>query len=330
MPPPEPRHIVAQQILALCLQQGRVGDQLWPAEWNGLAPFDKSAEVIIRYLREHGYLDTDGEMLFIGPEAELRFGRRHFMGMTAVFTAPPQFTVLSGRTEIGCTDPALLTSKVHGPRLLLLAGRSWRVTHIDWTRRRCFVEPADSGGKALWMTGGAPSGLSYPMVRAMREVILGADPPVRLTRRAIGRLDEMRDGASTVAHPGGTVVARAGNDDVRWWTWAGYRANATLIATMGHLADPTPRYDDAYIRLRAGVTRRMWLSGVADAAERICLPEVDDKGLAGLKFSALPRRLAVATLAARLADVGRRNRATRGIQVRLLRLVSLCGVRRRG
>jgi ATP-dependent Lhr-like helicase len=34
------------------------------------------------------------------------------------------------------------------------------------------------------------------------------------------------------------------------------------------------------------------------------LPDVDDKALAGLKFSdALPRHLAVATLAARLADL---------------------------
>ena len=34
-------------------------------------------------------------MLFVGPEAEKRFGHRHFMGLTAVFTAPPEFTVLT-------------------------------------------------------------------------------------------------------------------------------------------------------------------------------------------------------------------------------------------
>jgi transcriptional regulator with XRE-family HTH domain len=42
----------------------------------------------------------------------------HFMGMTAVFTAPPQFTVLAGRQEVGRTDPMLLTEKTDGPRLL--------------------------------------------------------------------------------------------------------------------------------------------------------------------------------------------------------------------
>ncbi|TDC41399.1 DEAD/DEAH box helicase [Micromonospora sp. KC213] len=302
--PPEPRHIVAQQVLALALQRHRVGDRLWPQEWNGLAPFDRSAEVIVRHLVEHGYLDADSGMLFIGPEAERRFGRRHFMDMLAVFTAPPQFTVLSGRTEIGWTDPALLTAKVEGPRLLLLAGRSWRVTHTDWKRRRCFVEPADGGGKALWMTGGSPQGLSYRMVRAMRDVLLGAEPAVMLTARANTRLAALRDDTDAAVHPGGSVIVRDREGEVRWWTWAGFRANATLIATLNDLADPTQRYDDACIRLRHDLDREMWRTATADAEQRICLPDVTEKALAGLKFSAaLPPRLASATLAARLADV---------------------------
>jgi len=41
-----------------------------------------------------------------------------------------------------------------------------------------------------------------------------------------------------------------------------------------------------------------------DAAERLCLPDVSEKATDGLKFSsALPKHLAVATLAARLADM---------------------------
>jgi len=300
--PPEPRHIVAQQLLALCLQEHRIGSRLWADAWNGLAPFDRSAEPILSYLVEQGFIDRDGELLFIGPEAELRFGRRHFMGMTAVFTAPPQFTVLSGRQEIGRTDPMLLTEKTDGPRLLLLGGRSWRVTWIDWKRRRCYVEPAAGGGKARWLTPGIAGG-SFALTRAARDVLLGADPPVALTLRARRALAEVRDEHLPAVHPGGTVITREG-DDVRWWTWAGYRANATLAATLSELTDSMQRFDDAVIRMRADLTREMWKAATGDAAQRLCLPEVDDRALAGLKFSeALPKRLAAATLAARLADM---------------------------
>jgi ATP-dependent Lhr-like helicase len=302
VPPPEPRHIVAQQLLALCLQEHRIGSRLWVEAWNGLPPFDRSAEPILRYLVEQGFIDQDGELLFIGPSAEQRFGYRHFMGMTAVFTAPPQFAVLCGRQEIGRTDPMLLTEKTAGPRLLLLGGRSWRVTWTDWKRRRCHVEPAESGGKARWLTPGV-SGASFAMARATRDALLGADPLVALTQRAKQVLAEVRHEHVPAVHPGGTVIVRDGSD-VRWWTWAGYRANATLAATLSHLTDTVQRFDDASIRMRSDLTLEMWKAGTADATERLCLPEVDQRALEGLKFSAaLPERLATATLAARLADL---------------------------
>ncbi len=300
--PPEPRHIVAQQILALSLQQHAIGSRTWVQAWNGLAPFDRSAEPIMRHLAEQGFVERDGELIFIGPEAEARFGQRHFMGMTAVFTAPPQFTVLEGRREIGRTDPALLTEKVDGPRVLLLGGRSWRVTWVDWKRRRCFVEQAEAGGRAWWLSPGAGGG-EFPLARAARDVLLGEDPPVALTDRAARVLAEARDDRRGQVHPAGTVISRQGVE-VRWWTWAGFRANATLAATLGGIADEKQRFDDASVRLRADLTQQMWQAGLTDAAERLCLPEVDERAVAGLKFSdALPRRLAVATLANRLADL---------------------------
>jgi ATP-dependent Lhr-like helicase len=302
-PPPEPRHIIAQQILALCLQESRVGNKVWTQWWNGLEPFGRGAEVLLRHLVEHGYLDSDSGMLFIGPEAEARFGRRNFMELLAVFTGPPEFTVFTGRTELGRIDPSLLTEEVRGDRRILLGGRSWRVTYIDWRRRRCFVEPADGGGRARWLHGGL-AGLSYELTRAMREVLLGTDPPVKLTRRAADRLAREREERLALVHPGGSVILRHQGGDLRWWTWAGFRANATLAATLSEVVDPMQRFDDLQIRLREDLTPAAWRELTADAAERLCLPEPSEKALTGLKFSAiLPKRLAMATLAARLADL---------------------------
>lgn len=91
---------------------------------------------------------------------------------------------------------------------------------------------------------------------------------------------------------------------MRWWTWAGYRANATLASTLDGLTDPMQNHEDNYIRLRKDLRPAEWKAGTADAVERICLPHIDEKALAGLKFSvALPERLATATLAARIADL---------------------------
>lgn len=155
------------------------------------------------------------------------------------------------------------------------------------------------------MVRGMLVGLSYALTRAMRDVLLGSDPPVSLTRRADVCLREWRDEeAPSLVHPGGTLVARQGND-VRWWTWADYRANATLGATLSSIADPVQRPTDCFLRLREDLTQDMWHTALdaAQAGPSLVLPDVDPRAVRGLKFSAaLPERLAMATVAARLAD----------------------------
>lgn len=305
VPTPEPRHIVAQQLLALCLQEPEVGERLWSEWWGGLEPFAQGAPITAHLIRE-GFIDLDGGLMMIGPEAEKKFGHRHFMELTSVFTAPPQFTALHGRTEIGRVDPALLAAdeKESGPRRLLLAGRTWVVTWVDWRRQRCFVEPVESGGgKAKWDSGGH-LGAFFHLTRAVREVLLGADPKVKLTRRAVAALTTAREDYLDLVHPGGSVIVRAANGDLRWWTWAGARANLTLAASLRLAADPKQQPTDASLRLDPELDPRRWAAVKEAARERVVLPEVSVRALDGLKFNvALPKHLAERTLSARLADV---------------------------
>ncbi|HEV2345498.1 MAG TPA: DEAD/DEAH box helicase [Actinocrinis sp.] len=307
VPPPAPLHLVAQQLLACCLQHGTVGDRLWQLEWNGLPPFDVSAQPILDYLRRAGFVDADGGRLFIGAEAEKHFGRRHFMELTASFTAPPQFTVFAGRTELGQVDPALLTEQTDQPRRLLLAGRSWQVTHIDFAQRRCYVEAVEAGGRAKWASGGLAAGLSMSLTRAMRDVVVADNPPVKLTRRAVAALIDIRADRAGHVFPGGTVVART-DDGPRWWTWGGFRVNLTLSAIMRDVApevlsvDSTPT--DQSLQLADDLSPAAWHEAlVAARASLPKLPTPDDRAIRGLKFSAaLPDDLARMVLSARLAD----------------------------
>lgn len=145
----------------------------------------------------------------------------------------------------------------------------------------------------------------FRLMRAVRTVVLGDDPPpVRMTRRAVDRLAREREEKSSVVHPGGSVILRDRRGELRWWTWAGLRANATLAASLGEVVDPIGHFDDRRIRLRQNLLPAEWRAVTAGVSERLCLPEVSKRAIAGLKFStALPERLATAALAARSADL---------------------------
>lgn len=318
VPPTSPRHIVAQQLLALALQEKTLGRRTWPEWWHGLGPMAADGAEILRYLVDEGFLETDGDLAFIGPEAERRFGRRHFSELMAVFTAAPEFVVLAGRDEIGSVgDDVLLADTEGGARVLLLAGRAWLVTHIDWARRRCFVESTDLPGRAKW--SGTGGGLSFAVTRGMRDVLLGANPPgVKLSRRASAGLSELRQHHSGHVADGATVLRQSVDGEVRWWTWAGAAANRSLQAMLEEIVDPRQRVGDQSVRLR----QHDDLRSIADAVNRIdtgaaVLPSVSSSAVSGLKFSsALPPELAVATVGERLGD----TRAAGSVLAELRRL----------
>lgn len=80
------------------------------------------------------------------------------MNLTASFTAPPKSTVLSGRTEIGRTDPDLLTEEIVGSRKLLLTRRAQarlaeaRETHLDVVHRAGTVITRRGHSDMRWWT----------------------------------------------------------------------------------------------------------------------------------------------------------------------------------
>ncbi|WP_327009666.1 DEAD/DEAH box helicase [Dactylosporangium sp. NBC_01737] len=300
-PPPTPRHIVAQQLLALCLQEGRVGADIWPAWYGDLSLFDDTTPRIVDWLVATGHLDLDTGMLAIGPETERRYGRRHFMELLTVFAAPPEFTVLHGRQQIGSTDALALTIKVDGPRVIVLGGRTWKVTHVDWNRQRCYVEGTDLPGRSLWHGFLPPQ--SYELAQAQRRVLLGTQPDVNHSHRAEQTLATLREDRASQVWDGGTVVQIL-DDEHRWWTWAGRRANATLAASLPKAAVDGGRLDDHMIRLRGDLTAPA-LRQLIDTVDthRLPAPEIDDEAVTGLKFGeVLPADLATTTLAERAAD----------------------------
>jgi ATP-dependent Lhr-like helicase len=314
-PPPAPRHVLAQQLIALCLQEGRVGESTWQSWLFGL-PLASAveAEAVTQWLVESAHLDVDGGMLFVGPQAERRYGNRNFMELLSVFTTDPQFLILHGRNEIGAVDPMVLTRKVEGPRLISLAGRSWEVTYIDWKRRRAFVEPSKHTGISRW--SGVAQPLSFALTDAMRRVVLGAElGGVSLTRRGTDRLAAIRDDLEPTVSEAGTVVSAWDKSQMRWWTWAGARANGVLSAAITQvqpgIIDERDRYDNRYIALRGDATAVGLSSALRVARERFgedlsgVEPSVSAEAVKQLKFAELlPPDLAAATLAARAADHG--------------------------
>jgi ATP-dependent Lhr-like helicase len=303
--PPLPLHLLAHQLLAYAIQEGRIGRNLWPEVLGRLPAYRAAIESgdaaqIVEHLVATGMLVDDGGMLSVGPEGERSYGFRHFMELTSVFTSPPLFVVRHGANELGFLDPSSLLTNDRSYATVLLAGRAWRVTAIDWDRRFAWVEPADQQGRSRW--GGSGRSLGNELCAAMREVASGTDPDgVALTQRATGALADVR--AELGFTRPGVVPVVVEPTRARWWTWAGARANASLSDALGDLA--TSRGDDLSVGLdptRASVQEVR--SRLADLhPDALPTPGVAAEFADNMKFSdCLPPVLALEVARQRLID----------------------------
>lgn len=294
-PPPHPRHLTAQQLLALALQEGSFGATTWPEWWGGLALMDDGAEVL-QYLRDQDFLVEDGGLLMMGPAAEKAFGRRHFMDLLSSFDAEKELRVVAGNKELGFISPLALP-RVGTQRLdakpILMNGRAWHVEHVNWERFEVTVSPVSAKGDIRWQSD--PIAQSFEMMRAQRDVLLGQDPDVPLSRRAVERLMLVREARADQVASEGLVVETSGQD-THLWTWAGLKANETLRAGLGGAEGQS--FNDVMVLRGVGDLGLLSAASFDDVVPQLPVEMVDN-----LKFSgALPQAVAVETLAQRFAD----------------------------
>jgi ATP-dependent Lhr-like helicase len=323
LPPPEPYHILAQQLMALLLQERGVGRRDWLGWLRGvpafaLMPAERVNEVVA-WMLAAGILFEEEGLLWFGRKGEEELGRKNFLELFSVFSSPPLFVVRHGRQELGFVDQTTFLSRREGPRVLLLGGRAWRVTHLDWGRRVAHAEATDDGGRSRWR--GAGPTLGFRLCQAMRAVLAGGGTSPRRSRRAEARLAGMRQEHAFVHAEGPTLLSRSPGE-VEWWTFAGTRGNASLAGGLAGQRGGRVGHDALVVTVEGAGLHEV-MAAVRELGSRdpsALVPPVAEEALEGLKFSGcLPRELGLATLASRLRD----EQAARAVLGQPLRITAV-------
>ena len=251
VPPPLPYHVLAQQLLALSLQENGVGKWVW-ANWlpnlrAGSGMSDAEVAELVQHMLQEGIFFEEGGLLGVGKEGESRFGSKNFLSLFSVFSSPPLFTVLHGRSEIGQVHRITFQVRDHGPVILLLGGRQWIVKHIEWDRRQAFVEPSDVRGRSRWLGLGQP--LHYTLCQAVKSVLVDEARDGCLSKRATAKLKEIREEYGWLDRAKTSVVRDSSG--VRWWTFGGTLANACFTNALAG-SRCAARFDDFSVSMGEG------------------------------------------------------------------------------
>jgi ATP-dependent Lhr-like helicase len=298
-PPDEPWPIAAQQILVSTLEHGE-----WPV--NELVsllarcfpelPRD-GFRLLVDHLVQHAYLDGAEGLVRIGPRTEREYGRGRYRDLLASFSGSQLLTGRHGNAEIGYIDPTALTGE-DPQRRILLAGRSWLVKEIEWSKRVVWLEPAKEGGKARWM-GGARS-LSREVCQGIRTALVDAPPAdVHLSQRArieLGSLNEV-----LAVSEDAFMMSRLDGGHVRTWTFAGTKENRTYARNA---ANGGTRVKFDALSVQAPVAALLDRPIKEDTFQ--LTPEEQDAFAEGIKFAAcVPPALICQTILARYFEIHR-------------------------
>lgn len=300
-PPALPWHMVAQQMMALALERpGLPAGELIGAVQAQFPELDPTTvSTTFEFMVDKEILFFSSGIASMGPAGERLFGRGHFLDLLSAFASPMVLAARHGATELGYVDPMAVQQQKDGPTVLLLGGRSWKITGVDWSKRLVSVEPTDDRGKSRWL--GTSRWLGFDVCQAMRSVLLQeGDAQLGLSRRGGQQLEEVRALFISPERCGSLVLEHLSSGRLRWWTFAGGAVNSSLALRLGE--GGSTRVDDMWVETDSGVS-------VSELAHR----EVSQAVLlrfaqalaerAELKFSAcLPVGLLAAVVASRSLD----------------------------
>lgn len=194
--PPFPAHLMAQQLIAMVLQQGRIAKNACFSLLDRVAAFKAidltTKETILAHLIQKGFLMEDAGFLSLGDASQAEYGHKNFLELVSAFTTPPVFLVIHGTKELGSIDQNLLWNlHASGGRLLRLAGQDWEVASIDWDARFIHVKPTKESGRPMWL--GQGMALSYHLCQSILGMLLEDEFPKWLTKRGCQALTEARE-----------------------------------------------------------------------------------------------------------------------------------------
>ena len=279
--PPEPWNIVAQQALAATLEAGIVVRSELVAELNAAFPECELAgvESLLDHLLALTYLTNTDGLVQIGPKTESEYGRGHYRDLLASFSGTLLLIGRHGASDIGFIDPTVVSGE-DANGLVLLGGRSWRVTSVEWKKRIAWLAPADSGGKARWM--GSARSIGPELSAAVRRVLArGSIDIAVLSKRAKDRLDELRDEIPVGSDASQNVLEVGDQGAARIWTFAGTKHNRTLARQLRAHVGPC-RFDEYQVSARTDVHDA--LTSLVTASIHLAPSEIVELSK-GLKFA---------------------------------------------
>jgi len=147
-------HILAHQIICLCLQEmGTTADYIWKALsrascFSGI--LRNEFDSLINHMLHEDFLRlVNGNILLPSDKAESEFLRANWKRLFAIFDTGPMYNVVDGKKVIGTLDSGFARAQKL-PFVFVLGGQEWNALKIDHEMQQVSVQKNKTGIAPKW------------------------------------------------------------------------------------------------------------------------------------------------------------------------------------
>jgi ATP-dependent Lhr-like helicase len=192
-PMEKPYNVLVQQILLELLRSRRSSRTRIRKFIRTLSPFSRitvrSVDSLLSSMVERGFLEQDGDLLFLGCESERLFGRSNWKDLFSVISGGGEFRAVTPDGEIiGKLDSRFVAAR--SGKSFTLGGKSWTFIKSDQTHELAVVVPGKGESGDIFWTGGN-TGLSSVVCKGIERIIARGGSELPLPDREHELLQEI-------------------------------------------------------------------------------------------------------------------------------------------
>lgn len=241
-------HILAHQIICLCLQKlGTTADNIWNTLFK-VSCFSQISrrqfDALVAHMIKEDYLRiVNGNLLLISNKTEDEFLRANWRRLFAIFDTGPMYNVVDGKKVIGTLDSGFArTQKL--PFVFVLGGKEWDAINIDHELQQVSVKKNETGLAPKWKTI-ASHDIPFELAQEVGKLLMINEIPSFLDGSAIGILKIQRNEHKELKwQPGKWIMDTSlESNRIYLWTFSGDKINRSIKILLSADMEVDINYD---------------------------------------------------------------------------------------